>query len=477
MKLSTKVAYNTIVQFASKIISTILGLLAIAFITRYLGQAGFGQYTIVITFVSFFAILADLGLTLVTAQMISDPEADKQKILNNLFSLRLISAIVFLSLAPLLVLFFPYDGIVKIGVAVTVFAFLFASLNQVFVGLFQRELRMDRASIAEVVNRVALVVGVYLAVKFDAGLVGILIINVLASLINFLLHFLLSRKFARIRLEFDFKIWKQIARKSWPLAATIALNLIYLKADTLILSIFQPEAIVGVYGAAYRVIDVLTAVPFMFAGVILPLLTASWLAGNLDYFKTIIQRSFNFMVLLAVPLVVGTQFLAKSVMVVVAGEKFAVSGFILKILIIAAALIFFGAIFSHAIIALDKQAKLIRAYLFVSLTSLAGYFIFIPRFSYLGAAGVTIYSELAIALASVYFVWKFSRFLPNFKIIYQSLAASSAMGLVLYFLPASFYGRADGLFITLALAVFTYFVFLYIVKGITRKDIMSLFNR
>jgi O-antigen/teichoic acid export membrane protein len=49
-----------------------------------LGQTGFGQYTTITTFLSIFAILADFGLTLVTAQMISQPNIDEKKILNNL---------------------------------------------------------------------------------------------------------------------------------------------------------------------------------------------------------------------------------------------------------------------------------------------------------------------------------------------------------------------------------------------------------
>ena len=49
---------------------------------------------------------ADLGLTLVSAQMISDPQEDQDKTLSNLFSLRLVSALIILSLAPISVLLF-----------------------------------------------------------------------------------------------------------------------------------------------------------------------------------------------------------------------------------------------------------------------------------------------------------------------------------------------------------------------------------
>ena len=54
MNLSQKILSNTIVQVAGKISSTALNLFAFALMTRELGQNGFGEYTTVITFLSFF---------------------------------------------------------------------------------------------------------------------------------------------------------------------------------------------------------------------------------------------------------------------------------------------------------------------------------------------------------------------------------------------------------------------------------------
>src|SRR3989338_5147190 len=156
MDLAGQVARNTLIQIVGKIFSTLLGLLAIAIMARYLKEAGFGQYTIIIAFLSFFGIMADFGLTLITSQMLSQPGAEEKTLINNLFSLRLISAIIFLGLAPLSVLFFPYTAIIKAGVAITSLSFFFVALNQILVGFFQKNLTMTVVAGAEVVSRVAL---------------------------------------------------------------------------------------------------------------------------------------------------------------------------------------------------------------------------------------------------------------------------------------------------------------------------------
>lgn len=477
MNLSSKVFYNTVVQVGSKIVATILGLVAIAIMTRYLGTIGFGEYTTIITFLSFFGILVDFGLTLVTVQMISRPGVDEKKILDNIFGLRLVSAVVFLGIAPLIIIFLPYSQEIKIGAAIAAFSFLFAALSQVFIGLFQTKLRMDKVSIAEIVSRIVLVAGILIVVKMDKGLLGMIVVMAISSAVSFLFHWFFSRRYVHVSVGFDWSVWKEIITKSWPLAITIAFNLIYLKADTLILSLIKTQSEVGIYGAAYRVIDVLITVPFMFAGIVLPILTINWTIGNNDSFKRVLQRSFDFMVILAIPLIVGTQFLAKEVMVMIAGPEFGDSGQILKILILAAAIIFLGCIFSHAIIAFDKQKKIIWTYCFVSLTALIGYLIFIPRFSYVGAAWVTIYSEAVIALAAVYYTFKYSGFLPRFNVFFKSILASVVMGFFLFAWPVRFYESMIGLFITLIFSSTIYFLALYLLKGIAKEEILTLLNR
>ena len=494
MTLAKKVALNTIVQAISKVISTALGLITVALITRYLGPSGFGEYTTIITFISFFAVIADLGLTLVTVQLISLPSEasakeglpalptgqagdeaglpanNQDKILSNLFSLRLLSAIFFLGLAPAIIWLLPYSQGIKIGVLIATASFLFPALNQILVGLFQKELRLDRVSIAEIASRILLFAGVFTVARFDFGLYGLLYSLILSSAINFILLWFFSKKYAKIRLNFDKILWLEIIKKTWPIGLTIFLNLIYLRADTLILSLVRNSSEVGIYGASYRVIDVLITLPFIFAGIVLPILTAGW-QTNRDNFNNVLQKSFDLMILLALPLVVGTQFIGSRIMTIVAGKEFALSGEILKILILAAGIIFVGTVFSHAVIAIDRQKKIITAYVFVAITALIGYLIFIPRYSFYGAAWVTIYSELAIALAAYLLVRRITGFRPKLSVAGKALLSSLAMALALSILSGL------NLLLLIIIAALIYFTCLYFLKGVTREQILELISK
>ncbi|MBU0722572.1 flippase [Patescibacteria group bacterium] len=466
LKLSSQVAYNTIIQIIGKVIATILGLAAIAVMARYLREVGFGQYTTIITFLSFFGIIADFGLTLVTSRMISQPGNNQTVLLNNLFSLRLISAVFVLGLAPFVILFFPYEPIIKLGVAVAVLSFFFMALNQILVGFFQKNLTMTVVAIAEVVSRAILFGGIIITAYLNLGLLSIMATTVVSSLVSFIMHYWFSRRFIKIRWQINLAVWLEIIKKSWPLGLTIFFNLIYLRADIFILSLLKNQGEVGIYGATYKVIDVLTTLPFMFAGLILPILTSEWTNQNFLKFNRVLQKSFNVMIILAIPLIIGTQFIAEPLMLFIVGEKFIQSGYILKILILAIGFIFIGCLFSHAVIALDKQKNIIGAYVFTALTSLAGYLIFIPGFSYYGAAWVTVYSEFAIALFSIYIVIKYSRFRPDLTVIFKSIAASLIMALSIYLLI----GRLN-LVLVILLAGMIYLICLYLFKGVVKENL------
>ncbi|MDD4412588.1 MAG: flippase [Patescibacteria group bacterium] len=477
MSLNKKIAANTLVQVVNKIAGTVLGILAIAVITRYLGPGGFGDYTIIITFVSIFAIIADFGLTLVASQMINKVNVDEEATVSNLFSFRLVSSLVIISLAPIVVTFSNYSQSIKTGIWLAALCFAFNNFNQIFVAIFQKYLRTDKIAIAEIVSRFILLVGFWLVAMFDGSLFGIILVMFLSNAVSFILHYFLSRKFVKVGFRFDLKVWQEIFQRAWPLLTTIVLNLIYLKADALFLSILRSREEVGLYGAAYKVVDVLVSLPFMFAGIILPLLVAAISINNKNEFKKIAQKFFNLIALACCPLLAGGIVLAEPIMRLVAGEKFSGTGPILAILSLAIGAVFMSCFFTHLMVAADKQKKLIIYYLITAITALPLYWLAINKYGIYGAAWTTVYSEVLILIGSIIAVKKELSFFPALnifrKIILASLTMSSVLYLINYFIPL------NGVWLVLAILFggSLYFVLMILSGGLSINDLKSLVGR
>jgi len=472
MRLESKIAFNTIIQIINKLSSNFLGLIIAFLITRYLGPEGFGKYTTIITFLSFFTILFDFGLTLVTSQMLSEKKFELTKTLNNLFSFRLFSILFAVLLACFLVFLFPYEESIKIGVIFLSGAFVFIGLNQVLIGFFQKELETEKFAIAEFCGKVFLLLGVLFAIKFDFSLGGIIIATVFANFLNFGIAFLFLYRKVKIRIEYDRTIWQAIFQKSWPLAITIGLNLIYLKSDTLILSLMKTQHDVGLYGAAYKVIDILITIPFSFAGILLPIFTQKFIIGDISSFKNIFKYSLNLMIMIAIPMVFVTQILSFKLIVLIAGEEFIMAGNILNILIFACAIIFLNCIFSHIIIAIDKQKEIIKAYIFTAISSFFLYLFLIDKYSYIGAAWGTVYSELVITLFAIYYVYKYISLKIDWVVVLKVLFLSC----FLCFLIKDLLIREFSLFFIFLIMFFVYFIGVYFFGIISKKEIKKVFN-
>ncbi|MCK5085368.1 oligosaccharide flippase family protein, partial [Candidatus Parcubacteria bacterium] len=86
LNLTQKVAYNAIFSAISRIVEVSLALVIIGLTTRYLGEGGFGDYIIVVTFIYIFSVIADLGLYSIVVREISREGADEEKIVNNAFT-------------------------------------------------------------------------------------------------------------------------------------------------------------------------------------------------------------------------------------------------------------------------------------------------------------------------------------------------------------------------------------------------------
>lgn len=434
MSTTRKIAHNTGIQIAGKVVSTALGLLAIGMMTRYLGTEQFGWYVTTITFLQFIGILVDFGLIPVTAQMLGEGKYKETTLLQNLLGYRLVTSVIFLGVAPLIALLFPYPPAVKMAIAISTISFISIGINQILIGYCQKKLTMHLHALAENIGRVVLVVGLYVAMVQEAHFLTVMWV-VIASNVAFTLALLLSvHRSTPLRLGFDMSLWKAITIKMWPLATAIMFNVVYLKGDTILLSLFGTQSDVGLYGAAYRVVDILSQLAMMIMGVMLPLMAAAWVQQSMAELKQKMQQSFDAMMLFAVPVTIGVYVLATPIIALVAGEDFLAAGVPLTLLSLAIFGVYIGAIFGHTAVAIDRQKETLPIYISNAVLTLIGYFIFIPRYGMMGAAVMTIFSE---AFTAILLYLKLGTYLPfklSGRVLIKILFSGLVMGWVIYFL-------------------------------------------
>jgi len=470
MSTTKKIAQNTIVQIIGKIVSVTLGLLALGMMTRYLGTEQFGWYTTAISFLTFAGILIDFGLVPVTAQMMSEPAFDKEKLFQNLLSFRLLTALIFYGLVPFAILFFPYPQEIKIAVSFMTISFLGVAINQVLIGFLQTKLNMHIQVIGEVLGRIVLTIGIWLFIIGNAGFLPLMGVVTVSGLVYTIVLYLFIRKQTPIKLACDKAIWKAIVKKCWPIAIAIMFNVIYLKGDVVLLSLFKSQSEVGIYGAAYRVIDILAQMAMMMMGIMLPLLTYAWSRNDKKTFQQRFQQSFDMMMVLAMPLIVGGLVLAKPIMVLVAGSDFTASAPILQILILAILGVYLGAIFGHTAVAINKQKHVLWIYGTTALLTLIGYLIFIPIYGMYGAAWMTLFSELFTGFLLLGTVLWYVRMRLETKSFALITFSSFVMGGALYLM------QNVHILLLIPIGALIYAVFIFGLGVVSRETVKEIFS-
>ena len=471
MVLARKIAYNVVLNSFLKVTSTVvLSLLSIRLMTGYLGQEGFGKYATILAFFAFFTALVDLGLGSVTAREISREGADEGRILGNVVALRLCSSLILLLVAPVVILFFDYVPEVKIGILIAALATVFSTLSFVLNAIFQKNLAMDKVAMVEFLGKIFQVGLIVLIVHQDWGFLPIACTLIVSLSFNAVTAFLLSRRYATFRLRFEFAYWKEFLGHSLPMGITAIITFAYFKMDTILLSVLQSNAHVGIYNVAYKIMENLIFFPAMLAGLILPLLSR-FIFTERERFNEIANKTFKVFFIIIVPIVVGTWFLAPDIIAIVSGTGFQESARVLRILIFALAFIFFGSYFNMLLVVGNAQKKLMQTLVYAAIFNISLNLLLIPRYSYLGSASTALMTEAFVVCLTGFLTYRYVKYVPSMENMWRVVVAGGIMALTLALLePYSF--LLSGL-----VAVVVYIGMLWLTRAISPDEIASIFQK
>lgn len=468
MTLERAVARNTTIQIVGKAASTALGLLAVAIMTRSLGAERFGWYVTATGWLQFIGIISDFGFTVTTSNLLAEPAFDKKRLLSTIFTWRLITATIFQGLAPLIILLFPYPREIKLAVAILTSSFFALAISQVFIGYYRTALRLSVVTTSEILGRIILVIGIALLALGQRGFLPMMAVVTIASLASSLY---LALKYGRMRLSLDGAISRALMIRMWPTALAVICNALYLQADRVILPMFVNQIEVGLYGAAYRVLDIVIQLAAIIMGITMPLITFAWSRRLAEEFKQRYQLSFDLLNLLLIPILAGTLALATPLMRFVAGPEFTAAGGVLRWLAWSILGTCFGMAFGHVALAIGRQKEALWIYASDAIVSLIAYGIFIPRYGIFGAAGVTIFSELYAGAGLFFLTTRYSGYRPRLQVFFKTLFASALMaGILYYFQPLP-------LPLSLLLGAASYLAFIVLFGTIplqTLREIISL---
>jgi O-antigen/teichoic acid export membrane protein len=203
---------------------------------------------------------------------------------------------------------------------------------------------------------------------------------------------------------------------------------VFFQVDVLLLKPLRGDLEVGYYGTAYQYIRGLDIIPSYFTLAIFPLM--SRLAeSQRDSLARAYVLSVKLLVMVALPIAVGTTFIARELILLLAGADYMPHSMIaLQLLIWYMPIGFVNSVTQYVLIAINQQRFLTRAFLIGAGFNVLSNLVFIPRYGYAAAAVVTVLSEVALLIPFYYRVRKHLTALPWLEVYWRPCAAAAVMG-------------------------------------------------
>ncbi len=458
----------------AQILTNARGFILLPILTKTLGAADLGIWYQFLVTINFLIPLTSLGLSNSLIRFLpgsKDAKDIREQIWSSAFFTIGVSVIVGLSLVLLAK---PLQHVLRIPTPFMVFlAFLIViqSLSTISSGIIQAFQEAKKLSAFIILSPIADIVFVSIALAMGKGLYGAIISMVLAKLIIFsLLVFLITQK---VGFQIPtFRRIKELLNFSLPTIPGATSYRIVQVGDQYMLAFFKGIASVGYYASAYSLGLILNMITLP-VGMVLPALLAKFFSeNNIKEVKTYLTHTLTYILLILIPATFGLSILSKQLFEMISNREFALHAWFV-IPLVAGSSLFFAAqgIFVQVLYLFKKTGAVGIIWFLAALINIGTNLIFIPAFGLLGAALTTLFSFLFIFTATWFLSSKYLSFPIEWKSLFKSVVASCLMSLGILML------HPEGLLktiIAIALGMVLYTFFLFLMKGIGKKEIEFL---
>jgi O-antigen/teichoic acid export membrane protein len=449
--LGRTIAKNTVFVTLGSIGLRVLNFLFSIYVVRRLGDNRFGQYATVLAFVGIFQILVELGMSQYVMREIARDHSKTQIFFGNLVALRFLLAILGIVVITLSAIALRYSSELVLAVFIYTFNYLFAAFLAPLQVVLTANEHLGYVSGLNVLGQIMFVILGAIFLFSGKGFTWL----ILAGLIGMPFQVALAAGMARRHhlMEYSFGIdprtWPRLIWSGIPFGIISLALTITFSIDTVMLSKYQPAQVVGWYNVAYGLVFSLM---FFFSGfkeAIVPSLSRTY-AHDPSRVERWYHRSVKIILIISLPIATGGMLVAYPLIRLLYTATFLPSAVALQILIWDVPLLMFSAFCGNMTTIISEERAAARIYSINAVSNVVLNLYAIPHFGLLGAAFVTVITDLIGGL-QFYFFLRRKLHLPDMRSVFARLVlAVSLMGVVVWL------AGNLGLFLKVSLGVVVY---------------------
>ena len=470
------IAKNTFWLGLADVSINILKFFLFIYAAQVLGDTGFGTFAFISSFVAFFGIFFDLGLSeAITREFAKDLQNETN--IAALFSLQLVVSLIagfFLFCASFFIL--TKTESLQLPILIMALYMFFVNLQTFFYAVFRAQQKMQLEFFPNLLQNLTIAGFGFLLLYLLPNVTSLVVAYFIGAFVAFVPTFFYFRKYVGpIHFSFNTQIWKKFLRISYPLALVGAVSLaIYNNVDSIMLGFFGQLKENGWYSAAYRVVT-FSIVPMSFISQsFFPALSGAF-SESKEKLEGLLNTEIQIMLFLGLPILFGGYTLADSIISFLFPEEFDPAILTLKILIGISFIIYLYNPLRQVLVIYNLQQKVFSVFSVGLLINILLNLFTIPAFSLYGAAFSTLLTQFFVLAGLLYLTFKKTPIRPInkklLKVFSITLLSSIVMFYVLHFLHDTLNLFAL-LGVGIAVYLVTFLVFHFLIKNIFTTEVL-----
>jgi len=455
------IAKNTFWLGLTEISINLLKFALLIFAARVLGDIGFGQFAFVSSFVAFFGIFFDFGLSeAITREFAKDH--DNETDIAALFSLQVIVSLI----AGFLLFFASFFILTKtesVQLPILIMAgyMFFSNLQTFFYAVFRARQKMQLEFFPNLLQNLAIAGFGFLLLYLLPTVTSLALAYCIGAFIAFVPTFIYFNKYVGpIHFIFNTVVWKKFLHISYPLALVGAVSFaIYNNIDSIMLGFFGQFKENGWYSAAYRIVS-FSLLPMSFISQsFFPALSEAFNKSK-EKLEQLLHIQIQIMLFLGLPTLFGGYALADSLIAFLYPVQYNPAVLALKILIGITFLIYLYNPLRQLLVVYNLQRKVFTMFTAGMIINITLNFFTVPVFSLYGAAISTLLTQFFILGGLLYLTLKKTPIRPINKKILNVFIISLLSSIIMFFV-LHFLHDALNIFALLGTGVATYTIFFF----------------
>jgi O-antigen/teichoic acid export membrane protein len=247
----------------------------------------------------------------------------------------------------------------------------------------------------------------YIVFESGRGMVGLMTVFLATRLLTGILYLAVIQKMVkRVPAGVSADSVMRILHCVPTFAGLYIFSVLFSKIDLMMLSLLKNFNDVGIYSAAYKLLEISFILPTCVVTVIFPILSRCAREAPDTIGKTSC-RAAAYSTVALVPVVILAMIFAENIMSLIYSKGFIESVVPFRILIVTLGLYMIDQIFAHTLVASNFQKLNLKVVIAGTVLNLSANIVLIPRYSYIGASIATLMSMMFVSAAHFYCVRKY----------------------------------------------------------------------